>query len=456
MQNTEKVGGVTGSGTSPGEKRKAVNGMNKRLALWMLPVLALMLFTACSGSVETGQALLQAPMAAQQQTELLQTVTEYLGENVTLKYPMSRADSSPFLWWDADGDGVQELVVLYQNTVKSKNVQLAVLRQGADGWYAAHMDVEGAAGEVDGLRSVLLSDGREYLVAGYQEPSSKDQTVCLYQWSGGALRERARLTCQKYVMQDLEGDDVQELILIQKHATYGNLQLRVYDAEDPVKQKENGLLTERFVTLLDSRFDRCLSMEIGPTAEGGLVLVMDFEDGYDKRMAEVMLYQGDRFIRCYVEESGNVPNFTARPFACLSPTDLDRDGFLEVPRVSSSVLDSGQEARFHFVGWYHVTLDGAGLCGFSLVDTKEECQLLLPVEWHGQVLLQADVSGQWSVRSIATGERLFRIGFAQESLGSGYRLLGDLGEKRVYLQFSAELPEEQMEQILSGLRLLYI
>lgn len=422
--------------------------------LLVLTMLLVCLLTGCAEEVDGfGSELLHAPVISPEQQEIQRTIRDYLGENITLKYPMSETPSSPFFWWDADGDGTQELVVLYQNTAKSKNVQLAVLCQEEDGWYAAHLDVEGAAGDVDGLRSVRLEDGREYLLAAYQDSTGVDWTVCLYAWRNGALRECARQVCQQYVTADPEGAGCDQLMLVQYNEIYGNLQLRVYGA--PQENSAGTALTERSVTILDSRFERCHFMQLSALESGGVSLVMDFTDGSGSSLGEVLNYQNGRFIRCYTTDGSNIPNFTARPFSGLLPADQDGDGGLELPRVETQVFGSGTPVRFYFVSWYRISVGETQLRDYTLVDTQERYVLRLPAAWRGQVMLQADGGGVWSLRFIENGARRAWFCLTEEKPDNDYLIVSSIGDQQFCLQFAEQMELDDRVILLGGLRLLY-
>ncbi len=423
-----------------------------RLALVMLIALLLAGCGAGAAADDLGAALLRAPELSEQQIQLQKTVTEYLGESIVLKYPMNTESSTPYFWWDADGDGTQELIVLYQNTAKSKNVQLAVMKQNDRGWYAAHMDVEGVGGDVDGVRSIRLADGHEYLLAGYQDSTGQDWTVCLYRWQNGALQECARLLCQQYTTVSLEGDAAEQLVMVQYSEMYGNLQLRVYGAPKTPDSAE--VLEEWSSTILDSRFARCLFLQPSIPEKGALTLVMDFMDASGNSLGEVMTYQNGRFVRCYTEDGSNIPNFTARPFQGLLPSDQNGDGSLELPRVETQVF-GGTFVRFYFISWYQISGGETLLREYCLADMQEGYLLTLPESWHGKVMLQADGGGVWSLRYIENGIRRAWFCLADEQPDSGYQSIGDLGSQRMYIQFPEQTAMEDRFVIINGLQPLY-
>lgn len=420
-----------------------------------LAALALLLLGGCTrGGWPDDADLLQMPARPQATQQLLQTVRGYLGENATLKYPLGGATSTPFFWWDADGDGAQSLLVLYQNTAKSKNVQLAVLRPTDGGWYAAHMDIEGAAGETDGVQLLQLSADCSCLLVGYQETTGQDWMVCLYQWQDGALHERARLTCQRYTVLTLE-DGSQRLAVVQRNATHGLLQLRLLGAGASDAAPATEFLQEQAVVTLDSRFVRCvyLSPDRPQGTPGGLV--MDFLDSDNRRLAEVMAYSGGRLIRCYTADTLNIPNFSARSFDGLSPRDADGDGVVEVPRVDNRVLGPTATTRFYLISWYAVDTDGERLRAFGLLDRSAGYLMGLPLDWHSRVMLQEEGDG-WSLRRIDTGAQLLSWRVSERrAVGSDYRLLGDLGEEIVSVRFEETLSEEEKQAVTDSFVPLY-
>lgn len=414
------------------------------------------LLTGCSqsnGLLKEETDLLEAPLRLQQQEQLLDAVYTYLG-GVTLKYPMGSDSASPFLTWDADGDGREELLVTYQNAAKSKNVQLAVLRQAADdGWYAAHMDIEGAAGELDGLHTVRLADGSDCLLVGYQEPAGQDWTVCLYQWQNGALREQTRLQCQQYVLYDFNGDGYLQLAMVQRNETHGMLQLRTFTFADGQTEE---LLQEKSVTTLDSRFEHCTWLSAEELSAAEKALVMDFSDGDGNSLGEVMSYALGRFVRCYTQDAVNIPNFTARPFDGLRPMDVDGDGVTELPRMEARALGSLTNTRRYLVSWYAIGAQSQQLRACSVVNMAAGYLTLVPVEWNGLVSLQEEGGGIWSIRDMATGSRMAQYQLTAGHASAEYQLIGDTGQKRLYLQCADTLSAQERTTLAEGFRLLYL
>ncbi len=425
---------------------------------WALAALALCLaLTLCScGLAQEGNTLLTAPVPDGDTQQLMQTVYTYLGSGITLKYPVGGNTSSPFFWWDADGDGADELMVLYQNTAKSKNVQLALLQPALDGgWYVAHMDIEGTGGEVAGLQALRLANGQRCLLTAYQDSTGRDWTLCFYQWQNGALVETVRLVCQQYAVVELQGDGCHQVAVVQQSSVHGLLQLRVYGGVQPQEDKtSDSLLAELAATTLDARFDRCQYMAYSPMGSE-LTLVMDFLDGSGNSLGEVATWRQDRFIRCYTPDDSNIPNFTARPFSGLEPMDINGDGSIELPCVDSRVVGGGGN-RFYFVSWYAIGMQSTQLQGYSLVDITGGCLVQLPMAWHGQVMLQPVSGSVWSLQSIRDGGELLSFQMdATDRAPAGYRLWGDLGRQRLYVQFSQGLSSEEQALLLAGFCPLY-
>lgn len=425
----------------------------KRLSLLLVTVLFLTGCSSGSASPLSHTELLAAPAIVEQRQQQLQAVYQELGEDIILRYPVCDTASSPFLEYDLDDDGKQELLVTYQNSAKSKNVQLGVLQQNAQGdWYAVHLDIEGAAGDTDGIHPVKLKEGKTCFLVGYSDASGQ-QTLCVYEWSHGALREQTRFLCQYYTVADFNGDGLQQIAMVQENSTYGLLQLRVYGTQGTDKTDE--ALTEQSVSSLDSRFSRCCFMAVNQPQEGETTLVMDFESEEGNRLGEVMAYKQDRFIRCFTEENVNIPNFTSRTFAQAAPLDVNADGLLELPRVDSRVLGSFSDSRFYFLSWYYIGSGYSTLEGFSFADPDAGYTLLLPAAWRGQVILQEENLGIWSVRGLESGEKFLSFQLTQgRSPGGSYQLCGTLGSRRLYLQFSEKVSDAERQEIQGGFRLL--
>ncbi|MEG2769507.1 MAG: hypothetical protein RR902_01685, partial [Oscillospiraceae bacterium] len=100
----------------------------KKMLLALSIILCFCLSGCMSGTGNKAEDLLLAPQMSKTQMQVTNTLNDYLGNNVELKYPRQGENLSPFLFIDMDGDKTDEVLVTFTTGEGSKNSQLALLK----------------------------------------------------------------------------------------------------------------------------------------------------------------------------------------------------------------------------------------------------------------------------------------------------------------------------------------
>ena len=110
-----------------------------------------MVFALTGCSAFTGKNniinLLSAPKLNENESVIVDTIENYLDEDITLKYSKNMGYSAPIQFIDIDFDKTEEAVVFYYAPNKGANIRFALLSYKADGWSVV-ADKEGLGTDV--------------------------------------------------------------------------------------------------------------------------------------------------------------------------------------------------------------------------------------------------------------------------------------------------------------------
>ena len=76
----------------------------KKILLMFAAALFAVAFSGCSAFETDTEALMQPPSLTEEQAKLNDALTNVIGENFYLKYPLNGGSNSAFMFCDLDGD----------------------------------------------------------------------------------------------------------------------------------------------------------------------------------------------------------------------------------------------------------------------------------------------------------------------------------------------------------------
>ena len=411
----------------------------------LLAVCALLglLLTGCNMPLEENRQvedLLRAPQLAGDYGALQSALNDWLGESAQLKYPLQGELLSPFVLQDLDGDGVQDAAVFY-TTAQSTNVCIAILQKDAEGNWEVRQNLEGLADTVDTVRLARLqAGGSTQLVVG-SVASRGDNYLAVYSYEDGELSAILEQSYEQYLVEDITGGGNQDLILMSTLEDGGvQIELLTVDRDGSFQQVA-------VMGLSADKFSGCASVAAGVGADGKRYLVLDGWTGISgNNLATVLLHfdeESQQMIPADQISTQELYNESLRNVSTLVSRDLDGDGTVEIPTQpdEAGLLNMSQSRRMDFIVWMDYTSPDPKK-SFGLLDEETNCNIELPMEWEGNLMLtdSTEVEGAVELRTVDENKLVLTVRLASNSANAaGWTRLGMVASRQMQAKFGPDV-----------------
>ena len=283
-----------------------------------------LLLSACSSFQFNLTDLMQAPKLSEDQAEIYEALTDAVGvSDVQLKYPKSGAYRSAFVMFDLDADGEKEALVFYNMPSWGGNVRIMILDHQQEKW----VSVDDAVGEGTDITEVdfriLTSSGRYCLMIGWEQGTSENTNISVYDYTGGQLRVLFESEYSQMLIEDIDQDGVQEILLgvFKASAKMGSIRL--------INDTDEGLQPVSRV-VMDNTITKFLGIDIGFLSEDQTAVFVDAYTSSTQIVTEIMVYTEEGRLVPLSDHAGDLDRLLVRelPVRC---EDIDGDGILEIP-----------------------------------------------------------------------------------------------------------------------------
>ena len=307
------------------------------MRLFKLAFLAVccLLLSACSSFQPNLTDLMQSPKLTEEQAEIYEALTNAADvSDVQLKYPKSGDYRSAFVMFDLDADGEDEALVFYNMPSWGGNVRIMVLDHQQDEWVSVY-DAVGEGTDVTEVDfQVLTASGRHCVLIGWEQGTSENTSISVYDYTGGQLRVLYESEYSQMLIEDLDQDGTKEILLgiFKASSKTGAIRL-INDTEDGLQSASR--------VVMDSTITGFLGIEIGWLAQNQIAVFVDAYTSSTQIVTEIMVYTDDGKLRSLSSHYGGLdrPLLREVPVRC---EDINGDGILEIP---VSLVEYSEEER---------------------------------------------------------------------------------------------------------------
>ena len=410
-------------------------------------LLAVLMFTGCDGFANKDNIinLLSSPKLSRIENGIVTCIKDYLGQDVILKYPKQGSNISPVQMVDLSGDGSDEAVVLYTAPGMGGTVRLAVLSAQGDSWQVDY-EGEGLGSEIHSISFTSLTPaGDRQIVVGYTYSDSSEKFLSIYFTDNGKVDDIQHQTCQDYLLADVTGDGIQDIILAGINADNQYTQLKVLSAS------ENNVLTALVTRQLKVPNARVTSIALSKNDfSDKMAIVVDYTDSYFR-----VYTQGVYFTDYKLNEILSPSQVQKRWVYdySLDSRDVDGDGYLETP----TVIDSGNTMpeNLKFMEWTNYLTQQPVRKYYGFCEAASGIYFRLPDLWQNYVVMSyGENENIWLLKQADEDKTIVIF----ELLSTGYdenladnEIIVGTGTLQIKITFDESVSADQRQYIADGL-----
>lgn len=286
--------------------------------------LCLALLGGCTSISMNAEDLILPPRLNQRQTMVESALETTLSLNSILyRYPQRGDYRSPFVFFDLDGDGMQEAIVFYAYRTGDDMVRAKILRETPEGEYVQVRDMTGDGDQVEFIRFAnVLDKDTSCLLIGWQDTRRGISTLGVYTYADGAVRREVEMDYQSLSIDDYFGDGLNEILLIRQDSSdYYQLSL--------LGRTLDGRLSAIGDLALSPDISSVLQMRRGQVGSGCAVFIDERRS--DTYIATEVVAVGRTGLQSLVGEINfelYSETFRTEEVLCV---DLQEDGLVEIP-----------------------------------------------------------------------------------------------------------------------------
>ena len=300
--------------------------------------------------------------------------------------PVQGTNTQPIQLVDLDGDGQEEAVAFFRNAGEEKPLKIYIFRMGSDGTYQIAYRIQGEGNNVGSIAyRDLDGDGILEVVVSWQL-ANRVYVLSVYALGPAEATELVHSTYnESYVLADLNGDGLRELVVIQRDDTgesYSRASYYTY---------QDGMLVMTSEAALSANVNDVTSVRTGVLAgqTPAIYVTSDCEGG---QVTDILAYQDGGLVNVTINQDSGISNYTLRSYTGVSVTDINNDGVLEVPvALALPSVRASSETTHWIIYWRQFdALGHATVACITYHSTEDGWYLILPSSWDGQIAVERD------------------------------------------------------------------
>ncbi|TVY06712.1 hypothetical protein FPZ49_28070 [Paenibacillus cremeus] len=409
---------------------------------WAALLLPLLLCSGCQ-LMQQPQSYMRLPKLPAEQEALKATIERTLPAGAVLIRPRKVSGKGMIPLVDLDGDGREEAVFFYKTKINDQ-IHGEVWKQSAEGWQSFDK-FEGAGSELDSLQlEDVTHDGKPDVIAAYATSSlTSPKGLAVYSMGSGKLTKAFDLPFTELVIDDLNGDGVKDMTVIE-------LKERGLGATATLYQYDNGLAKLGSVSLA-AGINGYINVVAGKVTKDRRGVVLDSALGAHSSQTELIVFdQGG--LRSVLDTKLTMKAYTGKS------EDADRDGILEIAGMRAPL---GYENKALAVTpWIYTFAKWDGAAGLTPVleryaNNDKGYELDIPEQWKQQYTLEVtdtsatfwtyperkrlaeirtvpvktwtDNDAEWTVLR-RTADKVYAVNRDAAGLADRFRLLSEMNE----------------------------
>ena len=298
----------------------------KRLKLLVLAVFMVLVCTGCvTANVEE---LYSLPRLSEEYVQLQELIAQRIDEGGAYAAPTGGNNRQSVQLQDLDGDGTAEALAFLSDS--SRNPTICIYRQNEEGNYYLYVVINGEGSAVASVEYADLNgdDVQELIVA--WQISGDIRLLSVYTLGGAIQADQVQLLsvdCSEFLVCDLDGDGVQELLDLRIDYAGGCTVIRYTLDRDGTVSSDSADLSTGI-----TQVRRLLA---GTLSDGGPAVFVERDHGVDGLVTDVLTAGRGGLKNITVNAAGRSNTLRA---AEVFANDIDGDGAMEIPAGNGDLL----------------------------------------------------------------------------------------------------------------------
>lgn len=309
-----------------------------------------LLMSGCDYKMLTPDQLMRPPRYYGENAEL-QAAFSDAAPDAVLKAPYEGEYHSAFILQDLDGDGTEEALIFYVNSMDRNICRMMLFRQDQGSWIHC-ATVRGEGNDVVSVTIAdMAADGVQEIIVGWGISGSQERVLSVYRYTPGGTGDLRSLASETYRMMaclDLDGDNEKELFIVSATAAatvetgetsrFRARLLKLQEALQPDGTQESSITAVSELALPAAAAD-CTRITFQPVVDGNSPAVLLDCTMMDTGMfTDIITWTDGKLTRVMPSETENPLRYTYRT-SSITCQDINSDGYVEIP--TQIVLDGG-------------------------------------------------------------------------------------------------------------------
>ena len=361
------------------------------LSVWLGAAVFMLLLSGCGVSeFRSAEDLFVQPQLPEEYKNLNATIEQVKSSlDAEQTAPLTGSNTSAIQLLDLNSDGEEEAAVAFFRSNSSDDPQplkIYIFRMGSDGTYQIAYRIQGEGNNVGSIAyRDLDGDGILEVVVSWQL-ANRVYVLSVYALGPAEATELVHSTYnESYVLADLNGDGLRELVVIQRDDTgesYSRASYYTY---------QDGMLVMTSEAALSANVNDVTSVRTGVLAgqTPAIYVTSDCEGG---QVTDILAYQDGGLVNVTINQDSGISNYTLRSYTGVSVTDINNDGVLEVPvALALPSVRASSETTHWIIYWRQFdALGHATVACITYHSTEDGWYLILPSSWDGQIAVERD------------------------------------------------------------------
>lgn len=345
------------------------------------------------------EKLMKPPKLTKEQSAIYTALEKAVGtSDIKLKYPKSGKNRSAFVFYDLDNDGIDEAIAFYQ-TNNSDITRINILDKAPNNVWYSRDDMAGGGTDVDFIDFVNMdTSGNLHIIIGWEDKLEVLNHATIFSYSDHVLTEEFSEDYTNVVIDDIDGDNLLDIMLILYGRSYGNADAML------IGNYKGGIdVISQFH--LNDNITSINQVKVGKTAENKIGIFIDEMIDKQYYTTEVIGLRDKKIVSLldtdYDEDDDEVAITAITPKRNLNVLckDIDYDGILEVPttEVFPGYDDENIEEEKMYMTTYYKVSEESLVSGTSFaINTDDGYSIKFPDKWVGNVtVVKQPETGEW-------------------------------------------------------------